>query len=633
MKILISLLVIVVMAGAGLYFSVSQESYQSQDSDMLQLANFAYQEKRFEDAFKWYQNAAQQHIAEAQYQLANMYQAGEGVEKDDTMAINWLRKAAAQGLANAEYDYAMALEFGRGIPKARPDTFIPWYLKAAEHRHPKAMFKMAQLYFSGAGIKQDIDQALTWAIAAGNHKVPGADTLLQDIVRDIADRANQGDAKAQHMLALMHQQGRAVEKDNQLALAWLRKAASKGDVDAQYDLGRTLASTQSPDALYWLKKASRQGHIQAGYMTAALLAKQTNNKPEDIHQAWRWLYHGKQMQQPKVLYNLAIILQQGKLALPATSFHYQAWLKQAAQGNVTVAQNDYAVELILQQKHIKQAVSWLHKAAKSDAMAQFNLGLMYARGEGITPNDDEAVHWWKKAEKNNSAKAKMLLGLFYNLGRGVGRSEKEAVYWYQQAAKLGNQDAVYNLGVLYYNGIGIDRDYSKAAQYFETLAKQGDSEAQNIYASLFLEGQGVSYAPKTAVQWFQRAATAGNVRAMFNLATQYRTGNGIRQNDKKALFWYQKAAKRGFAPAQNALGYMYALGRGTKADKDKAEFWFQSAQDNGLKLARQNISALNKQGTFALLRLQIDNHIRSGVITDKHIDLARWLEAHHQTIL
>ena len=344
----------------------------SSDSNMMQLGNFAYQEKRYEDAFKWYEHAANQGIAQAQLRLSQMYQAGEGVDKDETAATHWLFKAASQGIAQAEYEYAIALEFGRGIKRAQMEQVAVWYEKAAQHAYPEAMLKIAKLYFNGSGMNKDIQQALTWALKAKNKHVPDADTFVQNIVREVRKLANQGDYPAQHMLALMHQRGHAVDKDVKLALTWLRKAATKGHADAQYDLGRTLAQAQSSDALYWLQKAAKSGHIQAGYMAAALMIIQNNVQQKSINDAWRWLYHGKKMQQPKVTYNLAIALHQGQLGLPKTNFKYQAWLQQAARGGITASQNDYAVDLILHRKSAKKAVFWLRKAAATDVKSQFN---------------------------------------------------------------------------------------------------------------------------------------------------------------------------------------------------------------------------------------------------------------------
>ncbi len=45
-------------------------------------------------------------------------------------------------------------------------------------------------------------------------------------------------------------------------------------------------------------------------------------------------------------------------------------------------------------------------AETGDAKAQFNLGRMYAKGEGVAENDVQAYKWWNlaAAQENNSAK-------------------------------------------------------------------------------------------------------------------------------------------------------------------------------------------------------------------------------------
>ena len=56
----------------------------------------------YAEAVKWYRKAAEQGIAEAQYNLGVMYANGEGVPRDQAKAVEWLQKAAKQGLAKAQ---------------------------------------------------------------------------------------------------------------------------------------------------------------------------------------------------------------------------------------------------------------------------------------------------------------------------------------------------------------------------------------------------------------------------------------------------------------------------------------------------------------------------------------------------
>ncbi|MDQ6988986.1 MAG: tetratricopeptide repeat protein [Mariprofundaceae bacterium] len=636
MRFLLALLLFAALIGAGLYFSGSSLNRISPDANMLQLGGFAYQEKRYEDAFNWYQHAANQGLSEGQFRLSELYQRGWGVEKDEQQAVHWLALAAKQGLAKAEYDYAIRLEHGRGIRTANAKTLAQWFKKSALQQHPEAMLKLAKLYEAGLGVEKSDSKALMWALKAEAKNAPNATTVHQLIIKNNLYKAKEGDASAQYLLATWFEDGRGVSKDQNKALRWYQKAAETGHAKAQYALAKALVASdgkQSSQALHWFEQAAQQGHQQAASAAVALLAMQNDVTITHAKEAWRWLYHGMQQGDATSQYNLATVLNQGLLGLQKSSLDLEPWLKSAAQAGLSPAQNDYAIYLKMIKSDSTQAVRWLHKAASSSAKAQFNLGFIYARGDGVTPDDEKAIHFWRLANKNGSRRAQMMLGLFYDLGRGVGRSEKQAVEWYQKAAQAGDENALYNLAVLFYNGRGIDRDYQRAAEYFKIIAQANNTDAQNIYGSLFLEEQGVTYAPKTAVTWFQRAADAGHIKAMFNLATQYRRGYGVAQDDKKALHWYEKAAKLEFAPAQNALAYMYAEGRGTKVDKDAAYMWFQKASAQGLSLARDNLISLEQHDVFSLIGLQVDNQLQADMLTNKSLDLSLWLEVHGQPIL
>ena len=73
-------------------------------------------------------------------------------------------------------------------------------------------------------------------------------------------------------------------------------------------------------------------------------------------------------------------------------------------------------------------------AEKGDAEAQFNLGVVYANGQGVERDEKEAVNWYSKAAEQDHPPAQLFLGLMYANGQGVERDEKEAVKWYSKAA-------------------------------------------------------------------------------------------------------------------------------------------------------------------------------------------------------
>lgn len=53
----------------------------------------------------------------AQFDLATMYDVGEGVVRDLSEAAKWYRKAAEQGEVAAQYNLAIMFDTGEGVPK------------------------------------------------------------------------------------------------------------------------------------------------------------------------------------------------------------------------------------------------------------------------------------------------------------------------------------------------------------------------------------------------------------------------------------------------------------------------------------------------------------------------------------
>jgi hypothetical protein len=74
--------------------------------------------------------------SEAQYSVAMMYAAGEGVELDQEEAAKWFEKAAEQGHPHAMFKIAERYETGIGVTRD-PDNAIKWYRKAAESGYVK----------------------------------------------------------------------------------------------------------------------------------------------------------------------------------------------------------------------------------------------------------------------------------------------------------------------------------------------------------------------------------------------------------------------------------------------------------------------------------------------------------------
>ena len=80
-------------------------------------------------------------------------------------------------------------------------------------------------------------------------------------------------------------------------------------------------------------------------------------------------------------------------------------------------------------------------AEQGDAAAQYNLGLMYANGEGVPKDDAEAVKWYRLAAEQGQANAQHNLGVMYANGEGVLKDSVLAHMWSSIAGANGNEAA------------------------------------------------------------------------------------------------------------------------------------------------------------------------------------------------
>ena len=77
---------------------------------------------------------------------------------------------------------------------------------------------------------------------------------------------------------------------------------------------------------------------------------------------------------------------------------------------------------------------WLPRAQQGIGEAQYNLGLLYARGQGVPQDDGQAIQWFRRAADQGYAPAQYSLGVMYAEGRGVSQDVAEAYFWLNLAA-------------------------------------------------------------------------------------------------------------------------------------------------------------------------------------------------------
>ena len=80
-------------------------------------------------------------------------------------------------------------------------------------------------------------------------------------------------------------------------------------------------------------------------------------------------------------------------------------------------------------------------AEKGDAKAQYELGGMYVKGEGVAKDIVEAVTLWRKSAVQGHAASQFNLGAMYAGGKEVKQDHLTAYAWFNIAAANGDEPA------------------------------------------------------------------------------------------------------------------------------------------------------------------------------------------------
>jgi TPR repeat protein len=123
-----------------------------------------------------------------------------------------------------------------------------------------------------------------------------------------------------------------------------------------------------------------------------------------------------------------------------------------------------------------------------------------ASAQGI---DAATVKEWREAAEQGDAEAQYNLGLMYGKGDGVAENDVEAVKWYRKSAKQGNAGAQYNLGFMYYSGEGVVQNYVAAHMWWNLAGAQGIELARKNVEILVekMTKEQIAEAQKMASEW------------------------------------------------------------------------------------------------------------------------------------
>ncbi len=240
-----------------------------------------------------------------------------------------------------------------------------------------------------------------------------------------------------------------------------------------------------------------------------------------------------------------------------------------------------------------EALKWLTAAAEQKfPPAQFFLAYNYSKGSGLPQDDVKAFTWFRAAAENGLANAQRIVGGFYLQGKGTARDPAEALKWFQKAAKSGDAGAESNLGYMYATGSGVAQNDAKAAE----LVSQGRRRRRGARARprsrpLLRNGRGVAKDKAEAIKLVPKAALARAIRRAGATRPAAAAAKERPRTAAEAATWIFQPRGKGdtaavamagatrptaaSAAAQARLADLYARGKGVTADNAKALTLFQ----------------------------------------------------------
>lgn len=138
-------------------------------ADTLQEAIAAVHRKDYPTAVRLLQPLARAGHPLAQSRLAQLYYQGHGVRESDALAWQWFERAARQGLAEAQFYLGNMYAYGHAPLPLDADAArlaAQWYFEAARQGHAEAQYSLAILFLTGSGVTQNASEARKWMTLA-----------------------------------------------------------------------------------------------------------------------------------------------------------------------------------------------------------------------------------------------------------------------------------------------------------------------------------------------------------------------------------------------------------------------------------------------------------------------------------
>jgi TPR repeat protein len=364
--------------------------------------------------------------AQAQFELALCYANGADMEKNIELAFNWHKKAAEQGHVNAQFALGLYYLLGKD-----------------QIRQTQELVNLINKWLRGQASGENIDPALDLAVGqAIAINLSGADDNLA--FAWLKKAAEQNHAEANYWLGQCYRDGIGTKRNDEMAFNRFRLAAEHGLVEAQFDLACCYFEGKGvlQNAVLgrqWCEKAAKNGFAEAQYILACCYLDgvgMTQNFEQSI-----------------------------------------VWLNKASQNDDSVIEDKMMMRLAEAHAkgiYAKQSDTPDNNLSRGEACYQ--AAIAYFDGRGFATDYEKGMTYLRDAIKCDHAGAKQWLEnayLQFTFPEFIGRDDAEQCYqdaynWLSKAFKKNplDQEVNFALGVLFAFGKGTTQNHARAFEYF-----------------------------------------------------------------------------------------------------------------------------------------------------------------------
>ena len=337
-------------------------------------------------AVELFHRAADQENDEARCLLGMIYAEGRGVEADAAEALRWIEKPLKKGLGQAwltrgriyeacgdAEGFRKAMEcYRRAAEPHQWDPVLPWLEPLPNCRfYGEAAYHVGRLYNDGIGVDRDDREAAQWYAEAAKDALMNRHPRFHFL----------------HILDAMY------ATKNELGAC--RQAARKGDGDAEVELGLGLYnlrrySRESKEGEKWIERSAHRGNPLGQWAWGILLEHFRENT--DAEEVASWYRKSTEQGLPEAQAEM------GRYYLGGGYWQERAAAWKHPNGEWDEGATWYFGTFIDRQPDYQQAAEWLRLAADQGMVhAQFELGDLYYRGDGVEQDYSAAAAWRRRA--------------------------------------------------------------------------------------------------------------------------------------------------------------------------------------------------------------------------------------------